>query len=321
MGDRGLRVTVRAAAWCVRVVLLALGGAAAMAPSCVRTPANATNRQPVLELRFLDVGQGDAILIRHAGKTVLVDAGETDGIVAILRGLGVDTIDLAVASHNHDDHIGGLDAVLQAFPVRVYLDNGHPANTRIQLRVLELVRDRGVTYRDASALTDSVIALGDATLRVIPSPVTGSRVNPNDESVALLVEFAGFRALLTGDSERRELGALLREARIPDVDVLKAPHHGSRTGFMPSWLARARPEVVAISVGAGNTYGLPDEDALAAYGEGGRTVLRTDLDRDIVVTVDGRGCYEVRAGRTGEEVRAHGRPAVCAVPPTQESRP
>ena len=65
-------MTVRAAAWCVRVVLLALGGAAAMAPSCARTPANATNRQPVLELRFLDVGQGDAILIRHAGKMVLV---------------------------------------------------------------------------------------------------------------------------------------------------------------------------------------------------------------------------------------------------------
>jgi len=321
MGDRGLRVTVRAAAWCVRVVLLALGGAAAMAPSCARTPANATNRQPVLELRFLDVGQGDAILIRHAGKTVLVDAGETDGIVAILRALGVDTIDLAVASHNHDDHIGGLDAVLQAFPVRFYLDNGHPANTRIQRRVLELVRDRGVTYRDAGALTDSVIALGDAALRVIPSPVTGSRVNPNDESVALVLERAGFRALLTGDSERRELGALLRGARIPDVDVLKAPHHGSRTGVIPSWLARTRPEVVAISVGTGNTYGLPDEDALAAYGEGGRAVLRTDLDGDIVVTVDSRGCYEVRAGRTGEEVRARGGPAACAVPPTQESRP
>jgi competence protein ComEC len=292
-----------------------------MAPSCARAPVNATNRQPALELRFLDVGQGDAILIRHAGKTVLVDAGETDGIVTILRALGVDTIDLAVASHNHDDHIGGLDAVLQAFPVRFYLDNGHPANTRIQRRVLELVRDRGVTYRDAGALTDSVIALGDAALRVIPSPVTGSRVNPNDESVALVLERAGFRALLTGDSERRELGALLRGARIPDVDVLKAPHHGSRTGVIPSWLARTRPEVVAISVGAGKSYGLPDEDALAAYGEGGRTVLRTDLDRDIVVTVDGRGCYEVRAGRAGEEVRARGGPAACAVPPTQESLP
>jgi beta-lactamase superfamily II metal-dependent hydrolase len=68
---------------------------------------------------------------------------------------------------------------------------------------------------------------------------------------------------------------------IGDADVLKAPHHGSRTGFIPSWLARTRPEVVAISVGAGNTYGLPDEDALAAYGEGGRAVLRTDLNGDI----------------------------------------
>lgn len=300
---------------------LALLAAYLVAAGCAASPAPPAQTPGSFELRFLDVGQGDAILIRGAGRTVLVDAGETDRIAAQLRALGVDTIDLAVASHNHDDHIGGMDAVLRTFLVRFYLDNGRPANTRIQRTVLELVRDGGVTYRDAAALDDSVVALGDAALRVLASPVQGRRAKPNDESIALLLHRGAFRALLTGDSERRELGALLREARIPDVDVLKVPHHGSRNGVIPSWLKRTRPEVVVISVGAGNSYGLPDEDALAVYGEGGRAVLRTDLDGDIVITVDSRGCYEVRAGRSGGEVRAHGGPAACAVPPTQETRP
>lgn len=92
MGDGGcvprFRAAERAAASCVPAILLAVGGAAALAPSGARATDDATNRQPALELRFLDVGQGDASLIRHAGKTVLVDAGETDGIVTILRARG-----------------------------------------------------------------------------------------------------------------------------------------------------------------------------------------------------------------------------------------
>jgi beta-lactamase superfamily II metal-dependent hydrolase len=289
-------------------------GAAACAPRRPPSP----RASGTLELRFLDVGQGDAALVRNAGKAVLVDAGPTDAIAGRLRVLGVDSLDLAVATHNHSDHIGGMDAVLAAIPVRFYLDNGDPANTRIQRTVLQLVRDRGVTYLQATARTFEV---GDARIRVIPSPVRENPADQNDHSVALLIERGAFKALLTGDSEHRELEALLREGGIPDVDVFKAPHHGSRTGVLDGWLARVRPEVVVISVAAHNDYGHPHAEALAAYQAAARTVLRTDRDGDVIVTVDAAGCYEVRTAHGGPAPAARGGPAACAPPPPKESLP
>lgn len=302
-----------------RAVALACAGAALLgAPACVarRVPAPATGGP--LELRFLDVGQGDATLIRLAGKTVLVDAGPTDAVLAKLRALGVDSLSLAVASHNHSDHIGGMDVVLAGLPVRYYLDNGVPANTRIQRTVLQLVRDRGVTYLAPTART---VELGDARLRVIPPPERARAGDQNDESVALLLERGPFRALLTGDSERRELAALLQAGGMPDVDVFKAPHHGSRTGILEGWLERIRPEVVVISVGAGNDYGHPHAEALAAYRAAARTVLRTDEDGDVSVLVDSAGCYEVRTARAGTAPVARGGPAGCAQSSAKERVP
>jgi competence protein ComEC len=304
MGDRGCAVAI--------LLALALGAAAV-------NPATATAQQPgALELRFLDVGQGDAILIRNGGKTVLVDAGETDGIATRLRQLGVDSIGLVVASHNDNDHIGGMDAVLRALPVRFYLDNGFPKTTRIQRTVLELVQDHGVTYLQAGPRT---IEVGDASIRVFPSPVTGGSVAQNDHSVVLIVERGAFRALLTGDSEKRELAALLRQDEVPDVDVFKAPHHGSRTGVLDAFLARARPEVIVLSVGRDNPFAHPHAEALAAYQTPSRTVLRTDQGGDIVVSVDAAGCYAVRAVNSGPTVLARGGPATCPASSRPERRP
>lgn len=245
---------------------------------------------PPLEIRFLDVGQGDAVLLREGERTVLVDAGPADRVVARLRELGVESIDLLIASHNHADHIGGMDAVLDSIPVGSYMDNGHPATTRIQERVLARVEEGGVRYLEA---TPREISLGETLLRVIPAPEGVKGDEQNNRSITLLVERGEFRALLTGDSEVELLNALLAAAAAPDVDVLKAAHHGSRNGVTPAWLARTRPEVVVVSVGAGNSYGHPHEAAMRYYCAGGRRVYRTDLHGDVVVTVAEEGAYEV----------------------------
>lgn len=261
----------------VLAAALALGTAASLAAQA-------------LEVRFLDVGQGDAILLRSGGRTALVDAGPTDAIAGRLRALGVTSLDLLLASHNHSDHIGGADAVLERFPVRFYLDNGQPATTRTQSRVLRLVQRKGVTYLKATPRT---IALGSATLRILPSPLAGRTDEQNDQSVVVLVEQGSFRALLAGDAEIAEINALLATDSLPDVDILKADHHGSRNGVTPAWLARTRPEVVVISVGRGNVYGHPHAQALRYYQAGGRRVYRTDRDGDVVVRVDSAGAYRV----------------------------
>ena len=272
------------------------------------TAANTANAQE-LELRFLDVGQGDAVLIRNAGKAALVDAGPSGGIVRQLQALGVDSLDLFVASHNHADHIGGAEAVLGRMPVRFYLDNGYPHTTQTQARVLALVRDRNVTYL---AATPRAISLGDATLRIIPSPFDDQTAEQNNLSVTIVVERGEFRALLTGDSEIPLINALLTSGAVSDVDVLKAAHHGSRNGVTPAWLNRTKPEVVVISVGANNPYGHPAPWALRYYSAAGRRVLRTDVVGDVVITVGVDGCYEVATERTG----AVSEPVTPTVQPT-----
>lgn len=249
-----------------------------------------------LEIRFLDVGQGDAVLIRSGGKTALIDAGPTDAIAGHLRALGVKSLDLLLASHNHADHIGGADAVLQQLPVRFYMDNGVPATTRIQERVLSLVASKGVQYLRASPRT---ITVGSARLRIFPSPLAGRVEDQNDQSIMVIVEQGSFRALLAGDAEYDEIAALLKENAIPDVDVQKADHHGSRNGVTPLFLSRSRPEVVVISVGAGNSYGHPHAAALRYYRAAGRAVYRTDQNGDVVVRVRADGTYQVQAERGG----------------------
>ena len=247
-----------------------------------------------LELRFLDVGQGDAILVRNGDKTALIDAGRSGEIVLRLGALGVDSLDLLVASHNHADHIGGAEGILRRLPVRYYLDNGFPHTTQTQERVLTLVRDLGIQYLRADHRS---ITLGDATLRIIPSPLTGT--DQNNSSVVVIVERGDFRAFLSGDSEFAEITALLRREELPDVDVLKAAHHGSRNGVTPAWLSQLKPEVVVISLGAGNQYGHPHPMALRYYQTSGRRVLRTDLEGDVVFWVNAEGCYRIETDRSG----------------------
>lgn len=269
------------------LLLLAGAGAAATGGRAPRAAG------PALEIRALDVGQGDAILLRSGGKAALIDAGPSDRVVARLRALGVDTVDLLVASHNHSDHIGGADAVLDSLVVRFYLDNGHPAGTRIQERVLQRVERERASYLRPTRRT---LTLGSARIRVIPPPAGVPGDEQNNRSVGILVEQGAFRALFTGDSETEALNAFLARDTIPDVDLLKAAHHGSRNGVTPAWLARTRPEVVIISAGAGNSYGHPHPAAMRYYCASNRAVWRTDRHGEITVAVDSAGRYTV-AGR------------------------
>lgn len=243
-----------------------------------------------LLIRFVDVGQGDAILISLGNRAVLVDAGRGDDFVLVLREYGVDSLIAAVASHNHDDHIGGMDAVLADFPVASYYANGRPpANNNARLvedwlQIHEIPRPPPPW---------PPILLDDVRITVFPTTLDPARASENNSSLGVLVERGRFRALLTGDSEVEELNGWLAAGMIPDVDVLKAAHHGARDAVTPGWLARTRPEVVVISLGAGNSYGHPNPWAMRYYEAGGRRVFRTDRDGTVTVVVDRSGSYRI----------------------------
>jgi competence protein ComEC len=243
-----------------------------------------------LQLRFFDVGQGDAALIvTPEGKRVLVDAGPgASPVVPYLQSHHYDTLDLIVASHNHADHIGGMADAIAATVVRAYLDNGLPHTTATYQRTLRAVQASGAQYLQATART---ITVGSARLRVLPPP--SRQVGQNNGSVGVLLEYGEFRVLLTGDSEQDELGYWLQHDSIPRVTVVKVAHHGSRNGTTAAWVRATRPQVAVISVGAGNSYGHPSPQVIEQWQRAGARVYRTDRDGAVIIEARRDGSYIV----------------------------
>lgn len=315
-GGREGRGAPVAAAVAVILALLAAAATATLsqAPraelqngSTADPPAPATAALPlpsdtVLGVTFLDVGQGDAVLLQAPeGQTALVDAGRDD-IVPWLREMGVERIDLLVATHPHADHIGGMAGVIRSMPVRFYMDNGQAHSTATYRRLMTTLDERPeITYLEAVPRT---ISLGSAEIEVLPLLPTGT-TDHNNRSVALVVRFGEFRALLSGDSEVRQLTHLVGLGVVPVVTVLKAPHHGSDNGVTAEFLAAAQPEVVVISVGR-NGYGHPRPAALRAFAGVGATVLRTDVEGHVAILGRRDGGYGVARGEQVASARGSG---------------
>jgi len=267
------------------LALLLLAAASAPLPLGAQTrPA------PGAEIVFLDVGQGDAILIRSDTFNILIDTGRSRHIMRDLLGRGVHHIHLLIASHNHDDHIGDMDDVVRNMMVDEFIDNTCRVHKLTQDNLLYALRRKHIRPENDDART---LAFGGLSLEILPSPFRVCDPRENNTSVGVLVRVGHFSALLTGDSEADELNAWMQEGVIPDVDVLKAAHHGARNGVTPGWILATRPEVVVISVGANNTYGHPEEAALRYYQSGGRDVFRTDEDGTVLVCIAPDGEYQV----------------------------
>ena len=265
-------------------------------------------RQDALTIGFLDVGQGAATIVRSPeGKVALVDGGRSSEPVArALQSLGVDTIDLVVATHADADHIGGLEWVLRHTTVRYFLDNGMPHTTAAYRRLMQGVEESDAVYL---AATDRRITIGSVTMRVLPPPVDAD--DQNDASVGLLIEYGDFRALLVGDAERQELAHFL-DLGVPHVSVLEASHHGALNGVTPAWIAATSPRAVLISVGRHNAYGHPDPIALRYYATKGRVVFRTDWYGTVWVSAARDGGFTVETERTppGDALRRTFEPEV-----------
>lgn len=243
-------------------------------PSPVRTqPAPAENSP--LKVHFIDVGQGDSILLQSGGKNLLVDAGQTqagDEVVWYLSTHGVGYLDTVVATHPHEDHVGGLVGVLSRFPVGSYLDSGEFSSLSSYEQVRERLTSDQVPCRVVKAGDRIPFADGVAVEVMNPATLTG---DPNDDSVVLKVTKGDVRVLLTGDCEKEGQSAQL----------LKVPHHGSAMSFR--YFSLAKPRVAVISVGAVNSYGHPAQGTLDALSYVGSAVYRTDRDGSVVVTTDG----------------------------------
>lgn len=259
---------------------------AATLRASVPAPAACAAGDPTgILIHFLDIGQGDAALIRAPdGRHVMIDAGPDRGTaLRWLRTLDVDSLALIIGSHNHLDHIGGFPAILQAMPVRNAMENGMVTTTRIYRDFVYAIERRGTTLLEATPRT---LRIGGLELEVLP-PWRQAK-EQNDASIGVVVRHGAFRALFTGDAELEALSHWTRTGTIPRVQVVKVGHHGSRNATTPALVRATQPALAVISVGAGNTYKHPHPEALALWQAPERTILRTDQAGTIAV----RGCAD-----------------------------
>jgi competence protein ComEC len=275
---------------CVALLSAGLAGAQAAAPG-------------VLTIRFLDVGQGDAVLITSPeGKSVLYDGGRSEvRMRELLSQYRVKSLDLVAASHGDADHITGLIPAVTLFKPKLFLNNGIAPTTQTWAKLVGSVQAAGTTGLLASA---RVINLGSVKLTVLPPPAGMPQNDQNLNSIGLLVQYGTFKALMTGDSETLETAAWLRAypaSFLGPIDVYKSIHHGAANGDSAAWLAAVQPKNVVVSVGP-NNYGHPTETALNLYRSVRATTYRTDQSGTVTVTVQPGGAFAITTEK-GSSVR------------------
>jgi competence protein ComEC len=249
-----------------------------------------------VELHVLDVGQGDAILLRtNGGHWILFDAGpawrggdagRTTVLPYILRRGG--SLDAFVLSHPHTDHVGGAASVLAAMRPHAYWDAAFAGGSQSYIASLAAARKLGVEWHRVHP-GDSIRIDGVSVSFLAPdSAWTVGLKDPNLASTIAVVSYGVVRFLLVGDAERAEEDWLLAQHRDElRAQVLKVGHHGSSTSSSDAFLNAVHPDVALISVGAGNLYGHPSNDVLQALSRVGAEVLRTDEAGTVIVRTDG----------------------------------
>lgn len=257
------------------------------------TSTIASQKDGLLKIYFLDVGQGDAIFIETpSGRQVLVDGGPDNKVLGKLgetMPFYDHDIDMVIVSHPHADHVTGLIDVLNRYEVKSVIEAKEIYDSPQYWAWQDAVAAEGALNVDAMA--GKVIDFGDGATLTLLHPfqsVVGTETRtPHNDVVVAMLEYGSFRTLLTGDMEQRVENKLIAISEDLRADILKVGHHGSKTSSSEEFLTIVSPSFGFIQVGRDNQYQLPSPDVLQRLDDFGIKYYRTDIDGDMKVISDG----------------------------------
>ena len=240
-------------------------------------------------VKFFDVGQADSIFVQSAGVNMLIDAGTNNmgnTVVQNLKDLGITKIDYLVGTHPHEDHIGGMDDVINNFEIGTIYMPKVQTNTKTFEDVLDAISNKGLTITTPEV--GYVFEVGNTKCEVMcaGTGTTEENSNLNLSSIVIRMVYGEESFLFMGDaSEKNE-----SSRQWPQTTVLKVGHHGSDTSSSESFLNQVKPEISVISVGINNTYGHPKKTTLDKLNALETSIYRTDQNGTITITCDGTNC-------------------------------
>ena len=246
-----------------------------------------------LRVHFIDVGQGDSILIQAGEQAMLVDAGTNESgsvVTEYLRSLNITKLDYLIGTHPHEDHIGGLDDVIHSFDIGTVIMPNVSHTTQTYEDVLDALLEKNLTVT-APHPGDSY-SIGDASFTVLsPSAEIAEQAAENDDlnnlSVGIRLVYGSNAFVLCGDAESDSEEAMVESGLDLKADVLKAGHHGSSTSTSDAFLAAVDPDYAVISCGKDNSYGHPHQETMDKLNAADISIFRTDEQSTVVAVSDG----------------------------------
>ena len=260
---------------------------------------NGCTKEKLFSVHIIDVGQGDSIFIHTLeNKRILIDAGDEEAehtVYSYLKRKGVKKIDVLIATHPDTDHIGSMDYIIDKFKISHFYMPEAKTDSEAFYNLLDSCKEKNLKIEYLTK--GDILKIDSSTTMEILSPSTITDKN-NLNSIVSLLNYSGYEFLFTGDAEKENESEILSSCNLPDIEFLKAGHHGSSSSSTKEFVERVKPEAVAISCGYNNDYGHPHRSVLDTFRENGSVVYRTDKNGTLVFYCDENGIFTKKKYRT-----------------------